>query len=55
MADDAGQLNCRLNPKPTFPVVQPRSCLSERLYKCIMTCISFHVMMLLCFETFWMR
>ena len=46
MADDAGQLNCKLNPKPTFPMIQPTSCVSERLYKCIMTCISVHVTML---------
>ena len=32
-----------------------RSCVSERLYKCIMTFISFHVMMLFFLETFWMR
>ena len=46
MADDACQLNCQLDPTPTFPMIQPTSCVPSVVYMCVKTCNAVRVTML---------
>ena len=55
MADDACQLNCQLDPTPTFPMIQPTSWVPSVVYMCVMTCNAVRVTMFSFFESFLMR